>query len=466
MQTKDKFCFIFLHDTTSSYDKNFYEAAEETCKKLNVEFVPKTNIPETEECYNTVKELAEDGCKGIFADSFGHEDHLIKAAKEYPNIQFAHATGTKAHTEKLDNYHNAFASIYEGRYVTGVAAGMKLKEMIDNGSIKEEEAKAGYVGAFPYAEVVSGYTAFFLGIRSILPSATMTVRYTNSWYDERTEAEVARKLIDEDKCKIISQHADSQGAPSVCEEKGVPNVFYNGENTEQPNTYLCSSRINLGPYFEHFIKNTQEGTKIDADFTGTLDDGSVEILKASSIAAPGTQEKMDEVVSDLKSGKIHVFDTSKFTVSEGNDNLKIDSDNHVTSYKADVDTDSNYEGDTEAVSDGYFHESEYRSAPYFDIRIDNIIENSENNGNNTQNEEENVYEIGKNNYYIRNKSDRGLSSGAIAAIVIGIVVAVLATAVVSIFLVKRGSKNVVVNNTAYNQPNIDNEGTVHNMNPK
>lgn len=363
----------------------------------------------------------------------------------------------------MDNYHNAFASIYEARYVTGVAAGMKLEEMIKNGSIKEDEAKAGYVGAYPYAEVVSGYTAFLLGIRSVLSNATMTVRYTNSWYDEKAEAEVARKLIDEDKCKIISQHADSQGAPSVCEEKGVPNVFHNGENNDKPKTYLVSSRINWRPYFRYFIDNTLSGTKMEADFTGSLDDGSVEIFKASSIAAQGTQEKMDLVVSDLKSGKIHVFDTSKFTVSEGNDNLKIDSDNHVTSYKADVDTDSNYEGDTEVVRDGYFHESEMRSAPYFDIRIDDINENGENNGNNTQNGDENVYEIGQNNFHVRNKSDRSLSSGAIAAIVIGVVVAILATAAVAVCLAKRGgSKNVVVNN----QPTIDSEGTIHNMNPK
>ena len=216
---KNKFCFILLHDESSTYDKNFYDSAKKACEDLGVEPIIKTDVPESEECYNIAKELAEMGCKGIFADSFGHEDYLIRAAKELPKVQFAHATGTKAHTEKLSNFHNAFSSIYEGRYVTGIAAGMKLNDMIEKGDIKKEEAKVGYIGAFPYAEVVSGYTAFFLGVRSVCDFVNMTVRYTNSWYDEKGEAKIAEQLIDEDKCKLISQHADSQGAPMVVKIK-------------------------------------------------------------------------------------------------------------------------------------------------------------------------------------------------------------------------------------------------------
>ena len=211
--------FIFLHDENSTYDLNFMNAAKEACEKLGVEMVSKTNIPEGQEAYEAACELADAGCDFVFADSFGHEDYIIEAAKEYPEVQFGHATGTKAHTEGLDNFHNAFASIYDGRYLAGIAAGLKLNEMIANGDITEDQAKIGYVGAYTYAEVISGYTSFFLGARSVCPSATMEVTFTGSWYDETAEKEGANKLI-ENGCVIISQHADSMGAPTACETAG------------------------------------------------------------------------------------------------------------------------------------------------------------------------------------------------------------------------------------------------------
>jgi len=250
LQSKDKFCLITLHDENSSYDKNFIDAFKETGNELGVDVEIKSNIPEDDECYTTAKQFAESGCKGIFADSFGHEQYMLKAAKEYPNIQFAHATGTLAHTEKLSNFHNVYASIYEARYVTGIAAGMKLNEMIKKNQIKESEAIIGYVGAFPYAEVISGYTAFYLGAKSVCNSAVMKVRYTESWYDEQLEKTAAETLIDTDKCKIISQHADSQGAPNACESRSIPNVYYNGENKQLTKSYLISQQIIIN----HFSK--------------------------------------------------------------------------------------------------------------------------------------------------------------------------------------------------------------------
>ena len=207
--------FICLHDENSTYDKNFIDAANAACKELGVTPVIKTNIPEGQECYEAAEELVDGGCGIVFADSFGHEDYMIQAAKKFPKVQFCHSTGTKAHTEKLDNYHNAFASIYEGRYLAGVAAGMKLNEMIDAGKIKAKDAKIGYIGAFTYAEVISGYTSFFLGARSECPSATMEVTFTGSWYDETAEKEGANKLMNNG-CVLISQHADSMGAPTAC----------------------------------------------------------------------------------------------------------------------------------------------------------------------------------------------------------------------------------------------------------
>ena len=378
-----KIGFIFLHDEKSTYDKNFIDAAKDACKEAGVTPLLKTNIEEGEGCYNAAKELVNKGCKGVFADSFGHEDFMIRAAKEFKDVQFGHATGTKAHTEKLDNFHNAFASIYEGRYVAGIAAGMKIQEMINNNTITAEQAMMGYVGAHPYAEVVSGYTSFYLGAKSVCKDVKMTVRYTNSWYDESAEKTTCETLISTDKAVLISQHADSQGAPSVCEANKVPNVFYNGSNDKLVNSYLTSSRINWRPFFKYFINSILNNTKMDYDWTGTIENGAVEVYAANTkIAASGTQEAMDKAIADIKAGKIHVFDTNNFTVSYFGDGVKdftnlnatVDENGKVTGYLADVDDDGKFIGETEVITNGYFSESTKRSAPYFDIRIDGITE--------------------------------------------------------------------------------------------
>ena len=356
--------FICLHDENSTYDLNFINAAKQACEAMGVEYVIKTNIPEGEQCYEAACQLADEGCDFIFADSFGHEDYMIEAAKEYPEIQFAHATGTRAHTENLPNYHNAFASIYEGRYLAGVAAGMKLNEMIANGEITEDQAKVGYIGAYTYAEVISGYTSFFLGVRSECPSATMEVTFTGSWYDEAAEKEGANKLI-ADGCVLISQHADSMGAPTACETAGVVNVSYNGSTEATcPNTFLVSSAIDWAPYFTYAITATANGEEFATDYVGDLSTGSVVLTSFGSCAAEGTAERVEEVKAELIAGTRHVFDISTFTVEGA----------ALDSFMADVDTDPNYEGDHEANVDGYFAESAdgFRSAPYFNVPIDGI----------------------------------------------------------------------------------------------
>ena len=364
---KVKVGFITLHDENSTYDKNFIDAAKEACANLglveNEDYFIKTNVGETEQCAEVAADLVDAGCNIIFADSFGHEPYMIQVAKENPDVQFCHSTGTRAHTENLANYHNAFASIYEGRYLAGIAAGMKLNAMIEAGDIKAEEAKMGYVGAFTYAEVVSGYTSFYLGAKSVCPTVTMDVTFTGSWYDETLEKEGAEKLI-QGGCKLISQHADSLGAPTACENAGVPNVSYNGSTQAAcPNTYIISSRINWAPYYEYAIKAVMDGTAIDTDWTGTLATNSVVLTDLNTtVAAEGTAEAIAAATEKLEKGEIHVFDCSTFTVKG----------EALTSYMADVDTDDAYTPDTEVVHDGYFSESEFRSAPYFDLQIDGI----------------------------------------------------------------------------------------------
>lgn len=357
--------FICLHDENSTYDLNFLNATNEVAEKLGIEAIIKTNIPETQECYEAAADLVDQGCEIVFANSFGHEAYLIQAAQEFPEVQFCHATGTRAHTEGLDNYHNAFASIYEGRYLAGIAAGMKLNEMIAEGKITEEEAKMGYVGAFTYAEVISGYTSFYLGAKSVCPSVTMEVTFTGSWYDEIAEKEGANKLI-ANGCVLISQHADSFGAPTACETANVPNVSYNG-STESvaPNTFIISSRINWAPYYEMVITSVLNGEPVPADWTGTVGTGSVELSSINeSVAAEGTAEAIAAAQAELVAGTLFVFDTSTFTVNGGE---------VLTSYMADVDTDEAYTGDTEVIIDGVFQESYFRSAPYFDLEIDGIV---------------------------------------------------------------------------------------------
>ena len=365
-----KAALICLHGDSSTYDKNFIDAFKQACANKGIaeeNYTIITDIPEGTECYDKAADFADNGYDVIFADSFGHEAHMINAAKEFPDVQFCHAPGTKAHTEGLDNYQNAFASIYEGRYLAGVAAGLKLVELYGDaeGKVSDENAKIGYVGAHPYAEVVSGYTSFYLGVKSIVSNVTMEVRYTGSWYDETAEKTTAEALIGAG-CKLISQHADSMGAPTACENAGVPNVAYNG--TTGKNTFVIASRIDWVPYFEYMLDCVMNGEDIKADWTGTLANGAVKITALGDAAAKGTQEKLDEVAAKLKDGTLKVFDCSTFTVKGAT----------LTEYLADVDDAGDFVPETNVIKNEngvtFFDESAYRSAPYFDIRIDGITE--------------------------------------------------------------------------------------------
>ena len=360
---------ILLHDEDSTYDLNFINGVKEAAAKLGLsdeQVIIKRGIPESNDCYETALDLADEGCQIIFADSFGHETFMLQAAKELPNVDFCHATGTMAHTEGLDNFHNAFAAIYEGRYLAGVAAGLKLNEIKAAGNLKGEVPTMGYVGAFTYAEVMSGYTSFYLGAKSVCPDVIMKVQFTGSWYDELEEKAAAEALIAAG-ADLISQHADSMGAPTACENAGIPDVSYNGSTVDScPNTFIVASRINWAPYFEYIVNQKIAGEKIDTDWTGTIATGSVVLTDVNEqAAAEGTVEKIAEVKAELEAGSLHVFDTAKegfITVGGA----------PLNEYQADVDTDEAFTKDTQVVSDGFFHESEFRSAPYFDVEIDGI----------------------------------------------------------------------------------------------
>lgn len=348
---------IYIGDENEGYTAAHMAGIDEMAANLGLsddQIIEKTTIPEDESCYDAAVDLADQGCNIIFATSFGHETYILQAAQEYPDIQFCHATGYQAASSGLSNMHNYFDAIYEARYVSGVVAGLKLNEMIEDGTIKEDAAKMGYVGAFPYAEVISGYTSFYLGAKSVCPSVTMEVKYTNSWASFDLEKECADALIS-DGCVLISQHADTTGAPTACEAAGVPCVGYNIDMTSvAPNTALTSASMDWCVYYTYAVQCMLDGTAIDTDWCKGFAEGADKITALNDkTVAEGTEEKVKEVEDALIDGSLHVFDTSAFTV----DGKELDT------YK---------KGDTEYISDGYFHESEYGSAPAFDIAIDGI----------------------------------------------------------------------------------------------
>lgn len=383
---------ILVGDQNEGYTYAHMQGIEEACKELGINtktnLIYKFSIPEDDKCYDAACDLAEQGCNIIFANSFGHETYIMQAAKEYPDIYFAHATGTHAKTAGLSNFCNFFDNIYEARYVSGIVAGMKLKELMDDGKVTDPHI--GYVGAYPYAEVVSGYTAFFLGIRSIVPTAHMDVSYTNSWFDITAESEAANALM-ANGCVIIGQHADSTGAPSAVQAaqdsgKTVYSVGYNIDMLSvAPTAALTSPQNNWAVAYKEIIETAMNGGTLKSDYCNGYADGGVQISALGKSCAAGTQEAVDKAIAAIKDGSLHVFDTSTFTcdpakndkgevVNDGSMGYIVDDKGTVTSAFA-TDTNGDYVNDADnAVFDGYYHESYFQSAPSFSLRINGITE--------------------------------------------------------------------------------------------
>ena len=359
---------ILIGDENEGYSYAHIEGVEAAKKALGLsddQVIYKYNVGEDETCHEAAIDLVEQGCNIIFANSFNHESYLLQAAEENPDVMFCHATGYQAATSDLSNFCNYFTNIYESRYVSGVVAGLKLKELMDAGTVTDPYV--GYVGAYPYAEVVSGYTAFFLGLRSIVPTAHMDVTYTNSWFNITAEAEAANMLMSRG-CVIIGQHADSTGAPSAVQaaHESGKDVYCVGYNVDMlsvaPDVALTSAQNCWGVVYTELIKTAMDGGTFKTDYSYGFADDGVQISALGSACAPGTEEKVAEVEGAIKDGSLHVFDTSTFTVNGAED---------TTTASADLEND--YHG-VENIADGYFHESEYASAPAFAFRIDGITE--------------------------------------------------------------------------------------------
>ena len=357
-------------ENDQGYTYNFIRGRDEATQMLaeegiNVEWVTIYNIGEDSSCVDANIEAAEEGCQIIINNSYGFEGYMLEVVDDYPDITFISCTGYMSWNDGRDNTHNAFANIYEGRYVAGVVAGMKLQQMIDEGQITPQEAIIGYVGAFPFAEVVSGYTSYFLGARSVCPSVTMKVMYVSSWSDATAESDAALALIDQG-CVLISQHSDNTTPATAAQSRGVFHTGYNNDMTGiAPDASLIGTRIDWGIYFTEAIRAYVNGEEIPQDWCAGFDEGAVVMTPLNeAIAAPGTVEKIAEVEAAIADGSLEVFDTSTFTVGGQT----------VTSAMA-LDTDGDFTPDSvEAVHDGAFHESEAQSAPYFTLRIDGIVE--------------------------------------------------------------------------------------------
>lgn len=370
---------VLVGDENEGYTYAHITGIETAMAKLGLDkskdAVWKYTIGENEACYDAIADCIDQGCNIVFTNSYGHQSFAQQAAEEYPDVQIVSMTGDTARAAGLDNFHNAFTEIYEARYASGIVAGMKIAELEKNGQLTDANydadgnVKVGYVGAYPYAEVVSGYTAFFLGIRSVFPKAVMEVKYTNSWFDIVGENEAAVAMI-ADGCVIIGQHADSTGAPTACEAalNAGTTVYSVGYNVDMlkvaPNAALTSPTNEWSVYYEYALSCMLNGEEIATNWAEGFDKGAVALTPLGTNAAEGTQEAVDATIAKLKSGDLHVFDTKTFAVGGA----------EVTSAFA-TDTDGDFAPDAdEAIIDGYFHESYFQSAPAFALRIDGITE--------------------------------------------------------------------------------------------
>ncbi|MCQ2420043.1 MAG: BMP family ABC transporter substrate-binding protein [Clostridia bacterium] len=369
---------VLVGDENEGYTYSHSEGIKTALANLGLDesnVIWKYSIPESELCYDACVDCAEQGCKLVITNSYGHQSYCQQAAEEYPDVQFVAMTGDTARAAGLENFHNAFTGIYEARYVGGIVAGLKLQELIDNGEVKDNNIdengnyKIGYVGAYPYAEVVSGFTAFFLGIKSIVPNVAMDVQYTNSWFDITGENEAAVALIGRG-CIIIGQHADSTGAPSACEAalKAGTTVYSVGYNVDMlsvaPTAALTSPTNVWSVYYTSIIEAVMNGQSFDTNWSAGSEADAVKITDLGASCAAGTAEAVEAAIAAIKSGELHVFDTATFTV--GGEEV-------TTAFATDTDGDWVTDAD-EAVFDGYFHESYFQSAPAFALRIDGITE--------------------------------------------------------------------------------------------
>lgn len=297
--------FVHIGDPSDmGYTYNHDQGTQKMQENLGLsddQIINKFNTPEDAACDTALRELVDVGCQIIFGTSFGFEDYMLEVAREYPDVQFCHATGYQAASSGLSNMHDYFTPIYQARYLSGIAAGLKT-----------ETDKLGYVAAFPYAEVISGLTSFYLGAKSVNPDVTMEIQYTNAWNDPKKESEVAQALIDSG-CDVLSQHSDSTAAATTAEKNGAWHVGYNADTiAAAPKASLISACIDWSIYLTEAVQAVIDGEEIPVDWCqGLSENGETDTIYLSplneDIAAEGTQEAIDQAEEKIRSGEVQVF---------------------------------------------------------------------------------------------------------------------------------------------------------------
>lgn len=314
--------FVYSEDESTPYTANFVKAqrALEDEYGDRVQVMVKSNVL-NRESEQPMRELIRGGARILFINM--DTDIPITLAREFPDVQFCQVSLPSISMEGTpENYHTFNGEIYQARYISGIAAGMKLRQLLDSGALLPQDALVGYIGANASTEVISGYTAFLLGVRSVAPEATMRVRYTGSWSNYAAEKEQTRELIDEG-CVIIAQHVNTTAPAVACEEavsagKTVYHVGYHQSMMDiAPSCALVSIRTNWAPYVIQAVRAVMSGTAIEntveahehgRDLSAGFESGWVELMELNKfIAAEGTQEKIDNAIEGLKKGKIRVF---------------------------------------------------------------------------------------------------------------------------------------------------------------
>ena len=315
--------FIYDNDESTPYTYNFSLAKDALEKEFGerVDILTCSNVLD-EEMEEPLRDLAGKGCDIIFFN--GYSELVMKLAPEYPNIEFCQASYMDMSGVTVpENYHTFKGEAYQGRYVSGIAAGMKIKQMIAEGTITADQAKVGFVAAFPTSEVISGYTAFILGVRSIVPQAVMRVCYTQTWSSYAQEKSAAEHLIDEG-CVILSQHTDTIGPAIACEKasENKKEVYFVGFSQSMSEVAPAASLVTSRICWETYILSAVEAMMLDkriesivsgrihgTDVSAGFERGWVEMIDLNEqVAAPGTQEAMNNAIEQFKrSGGDFVF---------------------------------------------------------------------------------------------------------------------------------------------------------------
>ncbi|MDD4125406.1 MAG: BMP family ABC transporter substrate-binding protein [Eubacteriales bacterium] len=377
---------ILVGDETEGYTKAHIDGIKDAADELGLsesQIIWKYSVAENEDVVTAADQLYAEGCRLIISNSYGHQEYMLEAATKHSDAHFIALTGDNAAANVaanvVSNFSNAFTDVYESRYVSGVVAGLKLKALVDDGTLTKEKLpdsfdadgniKIGYVGAFNYAEVMSGFTAFFLGIKSVVSNVSMEVYYTSSWFDFDKEKSAAETFINRG-CVIIGQHADSAGAPTAVETaydagKLVFSVGYNVSMLDAAEDAALTSATNVwGVYYKYAFATFINGGDIAVNWSAGYNDGAVEITELGASCAEGTAAYVEDIINQIKAGTLHVFDTSKFTYKGKN-----------LTWAYATDSDGNYVYDmNNVIADGYYHESHVQSAPAFNILIDGISE--------------------------------------------------------------------------------------------